>query len=373
MKKLNLIIAIIFLGLGATAQTTTTVNFDTTGFWTAGSGSLSSYQTDHIYSEGLFSATASMDALRQSSAMQDGSPGANGTFAWRLRNSGTGAWTAQIASGGVATFSVGIRRWDASPNPDYTLDYSTDGGTTWSNVATINNTTLSNSSAYTIFNGTINSANPNILVRVNRVGGERIMIDDFVWTDFTSTVPVRYSKMHVFKSDQSTVFDWQTVTEDNCKQFNILHSTDGLQFVQIGSVATKAEFGTSANKLDYRFIDKEPRIGLNYYRLEQVDIDNKTKLSEVFDIIWSAEGSIISIYPNPATNILKVDLTSSQAAQTEVNLLDIGGRVVQGVSIKTVKGLNRISLSLAELAPGVYNIEVIENNRLTSSNKILKN
>lgn len=163
----------------------TTINFDDAGKWTAGSASITSYATDHVYSDGVFSATGG-PALRQGTAAQDGFPGAFGTYSWRLRDASTVEWIATISSGGVADFSLKARRWDGSPSPDFNLDYSINGGSSWTTISTINNTSLENSSDWKTFGGTINSANTNILIRLKANGTtERIMVDDFAWTGYT--------------------------------------------------------------------------------------------------------------------------------------------------------------------------------------------
>lgn len=173
-----------FLANVVQAQTTT-INFDNAANWTAGSGGLTSYQTNHTYTQGVFSATGG-PALRESASTQDGFPATFGTYAWRINQVTTADWRINIASGGISTFSIAIRRWDGSPSPNFALEYSVNGGTLWSNVATINNTTLNNSSQYTTYSGTINSAVNNILIRLRALGTtERIMVDDFIWTAYS--------------------------------------------------------------------------------------------------------------------------------------------------------------------------------------------
>lgn len=163
----------------------TTINFDDAGKWTAGSVAIGSYASDHVYTDGFFSATGG-PALRQGTAAQDGFPGALGTYSWRLRDVSTVEWIAAISSGGVSDFSLKLRRWDGSPSPDFNLDYSINGGSSWTTISTINNTSLDNSSDWKTFGGTINSANTNILIRIKANGTtERIMVDDFAWTGYT--------------------------------------------------------------------------------------------------------------------------------------------------------------------------------------------
>ncbi|MBC9811007.1 T9SS type A sorting domain-containing protein [Crocinitomicaceae bacterium CZZ-1] len=184
MKKL--LLAFFALPMITTAQTT--VNFDDAAKWTNGTSPIGSYGDNHTYVDGTFSSTCTQ-CLRETTALGGGLPGANGTYAYRLRNADDASFVATISSGGVSTFSVNIRRWDDSPNPQFDIEYSTNGGTSWTFVTLINNAALDNSSNYKIFNGTINNSNNNILIRISNLNysaSERIMVDDFTWSPYVA-------------------------------------------------------------------------------------------------------------------------------------------------------------------------------------------
>ncbi len=185
MKKIILILSLICTGSFAIAQTV--INFDDDTKWTAGSASIGGYALDHSYVDGDFSAFGG-EALRNGTAVQDGIPGALGTYSWRMRNNATVEWTINIATGGVNTFSLDIRRWDGTPSPDFNLEYSTDLGTSWNLVDIINNASLDNVSDWKTFNGVINNNNNDIKIRIisNNATNERIMVDNFSWFAFGS-------------------------------------------------------------------------------------------------------------------------------------------------------------------------------------------
>jgi hypothetical protein len=184
MKKLLL----AFFALPMITMGQTTINFDDVAKWTAGTAALGSYGDNHTYADGSFSSTCT-NCLRETTADAAGTPGANGVYGYRLRNQANASFVATISTGGVSTFSVNIRRWDDSPNPQFDIEYSTNGGTSWTLVTLIDNAALNNSSDYKVFNGTINNASNNILVRIsnlNHAASERIMIDDFIWSPFVA-------------------------------------------------------------------------------------------------------------------------------------------------------------------------------------------
>ena len=203
MKKFYFLF-LLLITLSLSAQTTTTINFDTAANWTT----LGSGYSSQVYSEGLFSFTSN-STLRETSGTQDGFDRTylDSQYSVRLRNNATSSLTFNIASGGVDTFSVQVRRWDGSPSPDFSLEYSIDG-TTWTNVATINNTTLSDSSDYTLFSGTINNINDNIQIRfISNGTTERIMVDEFTWTAPTlSTENFETTEFTVYPNPASNGF-----------------------------------------------------------------------------------------------------------------------------------------------------------------------
>jgi hypothetical protein len=203
MKSILQIITVIFIvSLLNKGNAQTLINFDDAAKWTQGGGAFNSYQTNHQYVDGLFSATGGAAMRDVNTNTQDGFPAALGTYSWRLRDVISAQPASKdlrftISTGGVGDFSVAVRRWDAAPNPAYRIEYSLDGATSWNLITQINNDTLDNSSNWKTINGTINSDLDNIIIRffaddfaTNPAGSERIMIDDFYWEPYGSVTPV---------------------------------------------------------------------------------------------------------------------------------------------------------------------------------------
>jgi hypothetical protein len=178
------------------------VDFDTAANWTSGSGGFGSYQSDHVY-EDFGVVFSGGPAIRQTASDVDGVPGALGTHAWRLRDGATVAWTATLTDAldaltAVTGFGFDARRWDGNPSPAYTVDYSLDGGLTFTTATEIgtagvlDNDAFGSSSAWSTFSQTISSPfgldADLFVVRLAATSGERVMIDNFRLT--TSTLAV---------------------------------------------------------------------------------------------------------------------------------------------------------------------------------------
>jgi hypothetical protein len=195
----RLTVAIIVILLSASGSSNpvsgaSIIAFDTDSNWTAGSGTFTSYVSDHTYAESDWTFTGG-PALRNTTSAQDGFPGALGTYSWRLRNDSSVSWTATYTTTGTLTdFGFDVRRWDGSPSPNFSVEYSTNGGTSFSPTGiTIDNTFLNNTSDWSTLSYSLPTpANVNaneLIVRVAAQGAtERIMIDNFSFTE-AATVP----------------------------------------------------------------------------------------------------------------------------------------------------------------------------------------
>jgi PKD repeat protein len=285
----------------------TTINFDNNANWTAGSVALGSYAVNHTYSEGVFSVEA-LPALRNGITAQDGVPGANGTYSWRLRDVDTSEWTCNIASGGVSTFSMAIRRWDASPTPDYTIEYSIDLGSSWNFVTTVNNTSLDGLSAWKTFTGTINSANPNIKIRIIANGPtERIMIDDFYWEPFGAPAAPTIS----FDNAATTVSESAGTLTMNVNLTNFDANAVDVNVALMG--------GTAINGIDFNFspITLTFPGGANSTQTFTVDIledvDFEPSETLIFSLMNPTNGAVLGTVSSKTISITDNDIPAITA------------------------------------------------------------
>jgi hypothetical protein len=176
------------------------------------------------------------------------------------------------------------------------------------------------------------------------------------------------------KLDNSDLLEWTTASEQNNAYFNLQHGTDGVNFTTIAKVNSQAPNGNSSSILNYSFENTKPQLGHNYYRLQQVDIDNQSTINaKVVDIIWGTNGSTVSIYPNPTQDVLNIDLYTSKVQNTTVKVLDMSGRVVKQIQARSEAGMSTLSVSLGELASGLYTVQVFDNNKLSHVSKVKKN
>ena len=159
-------------------------------------------------------------------------------------------------------------------------------------------------------------------------------------------LPVTISSFTATDHNKTIETEWQTATELNTSHFIIQHRTDGTSFAEIGNVKA---VGSGANK--YQFEDSKPNTGINYYRLESVDMDGTTTYSKVVSVEYANAVNHLTIYPNPVKNIL----TISGEHITRVQILDNMGRIV---NTQFLHDAINPSLSVSNLPIGIYHVRI---------------
>jgi hypothetical protein len=102
------------------------------------------------------------------------------------------------------------------------------------------------------------------------------------------------------------LISFTTASEINNAGFDIEQSSDGIDFQKIGWVEGN---GSTTEEKHYTFIDTKPSLGINYYRLRQVDYDGRFEYSKIVSLMMNSDDVII--FPNPVTDILNVQNAAS--------------------------------------------------------------
>ena len=184
-----------------TASSQTTIGFETDTNWNP---SPSGYG-DYVYTDGVFTASG-ISILKETPGTQDGFPKTIDNTSVRLRNNSTSSLTILISNGGISDFSFKVRRWDGSPSTNFVVETTIDNGVNWNVSGTIDET-LTVDGDWKTFNGTINSANTNVGVRIASQGTtERIMVDNFSWNGYSTSCGLNLGAATI-SCDGSTVGD----------------------------------------------------------------------------------------------------------------------------------------------------------------------
>ena len=146
---------------------------------------------------------------------------------------------------------------------------------------------------------------------------------------------------------------WEVTDQVNVKEYQLQFSTDGVNFITIGTVAAKAY---SSGNLSYDYLHLDYKQGNNFYRLKSVDLDGNYKLSEIVLITIRQKENSVIIYPNPVKDKIIVDYKGS-STQISYTVIDATGKLVLSNKVSVQ---NPITIPVANLASGNYILRITD-------------
>lgn len=167
-----------------------------------------------------------------------------------------------------------------------------------------------------------------------------------------AVLPVTGMDIRVKAWDGALVLSWNTYSEINNTGFNIQQSSDGTTFANVGFVPASGK-STGAS---YTFKVKNPVDGINYFRLEQIDIDGRTSFSKIVNIQFDASNKVI-VAPNPVYNMLKLNFDSHPGGSI-IQIFNNTGKLVR--EIKTTNP-GEIQIDVSGFSKGFYTGRIITN------------
>ncbi len=166
-------------------------------------------------------------------------------------------------------------------------------------------------------------------------------------------LPVTLKNFDAKIANSNALLTWTTANETNNSHFEVLKSTDGETWDQIGEVKGAGTSYYAQNS--YNFTDTRFQ-GLAYYKLRQVDYDGNFSYSPI-RMLHSSIGSVTSpsvVYPNPSQGSLS--LLAPENSRYE--LYDVLGKQIR--EGKVSGGMENIE----NLSTGVYTLKVIATNNI---------
>jgi len=163
----------------------------------------------------------------------------------------------------------------------------------------------------------------------------------------TVALPVELSRFQATCQSDYIQIDWTTASEIRNKAFELFKSENAQDWTLI---YTEEGQGDKATETTYAFKDLDKKTG--YYRLKDIDEDGIENWSQIIFADCINEISQIQVYPNPATDFIKVIAPISE--NTTLNILNFEGKVLKTMPLIS----NQTLVSVKDLESGIYMIEI---------------
>ena len=166
---------------------------------------------------------------------------------------------------------------------------------------------------------------------------------NFFIQKLNGALPLQWLDVQAQWINNEAKITWQVAQQVNVKDYTVQQSLDGTNFVNVCNVAANTATTYSC------IVPTTPNV-VNYYRVQQFDIDGRSSFSKIVTLKSSSSHSVI-IYPNPAKNNLFI---RSDLNYRNLVITDLAGKVMLKKSISS--GLNRIEID--QIPAGSYFIRL---------------
>lgn len=162
------------------------------------------------------------------------------------------------------------------------------------------------------------------------------------------------------KEFKAVELEWETATEMNSDFFIIQRSDDNTRTWEDLKIVSAAGF--SNKNIYYNKIDNNPKLvsdnAFIYYRLKQVDFDNAYCFSEIVALEVPVINIKAGLYPNPADNILYLNIISDAEFNSILQVIDNNGKVVLNKKHTVIKGEIIKEINIRKLKPAAYVLRI---------------
>lgn len=159
----------------------------------------------------------------------------------------------------------------------------------------------------------------------------------------SSTLAVTYLKpLQAQSRTYDVILTWQTTLDPNSDYFRVERSHDLRNWELLGKVTANDMTGL------YKFIDREPMSGLQYYRVVEIEVNGNSFSSPTVSVDWNEFKT--HIFPNPVRD--KIHWHSGQGAN-KIILMNTMGSVLKEADF------NQGIMDCRELRAGLYYAKIL--------------
>ena len=199
--------------------------------------------------------------------------------------------------------------------------------------------------------------------------GYQADIDSVILTSyFTITTPVTFISVNASLAGGTTKVSWVVGNPVNVKGYVVERSTDGKTFYPIGS-----ELSPTASD-DYSAFDESPAAGINYYRIEEIDINGNASYSSIVVVnAGSNADAKLLVTPNPVVNKqVNVQVSGFTAGTYTLGLYGSNGQSVYSTPVTLYSGSTVLTFNAPSAVAGIYQLVLANGASKTSTTVLVK-
>lgn len=166
-------------------------------------------------------------------------------------------------------------------------------------------------------------------------------------------LPVKLIYFTAIADGNRVRLDWEAANEQDTRIYEIQKSTNAVDYNFLGTVSSR-----QASLSAYTSYDPTPVMGWNYYRLKIIDKSGTYFYSPIRPVKFEKGMEQIKVFPNPATDILNIQLPSSYVNACIISIYGVDGKFISSRK----PSANMMQVNVLPLPAGTYLIQVTRDN-----------
>jgi Secretion system C-terminal sorting domain len=223
----------------------------------------------------------------------------------------------------------------------------------------------------TIYDNQTGTVNPNVVYQAFAAPDSNLTYIQGCSVEIIAQIPlaVNWNYFFVAMSDNVPSLNW-SAQYDRGTIFEIQRSYDGKSFYSIKNITA------DNSKSVYSFNDEQvnTKSMVVYYRIKADEPNGAEKYSETRTVKFSNKpGVTIQTAPNPFTSDFNINYQTTENGMITIRVFNLNGQQQLIKNVVVNNGFNSITIiEAARLVKGMYMVQVSSNNKLISTEKIIK-
>jgi len=182
---------------------------------------------------------------------------------------------------------------------------------------------------------------------------------------FHSSVPLPIGLINfdvTVTNDCKSQLNWEVSFEQNFDHYEALRSLDGgINFSKLEANVTVS--GNSKQNVKYQRYDLSPANGDNFYRLKMVEKNGTCSYSAIKKVHFECQSDAISVYPTETKDGFVHVKLPARMMGAHLQLVNVSGQLMP---VTFSDNSLAYTVSLGNLAPGIYFLQVVSNGSVQS-------
>ncbi len=147
------------------------------------------------------------------------------------------------------------------------------------------------------------------------------------------------------------LLEWTIANSGTYARYAVERAATGGAFIEIGALPGLS--GTGASQ-EYRFLDRSPLDGMNWYRIRMHEASGESRLSHEIAVLHDHGARLFRLSPNPMDASGWIEFSSEQEGVAVLDAFTPDGRHLQSWSMPVAAGTNRQVIDTRRLLEGAY-------------------